>query len=41
MTSRKALLAMKSRYHKVTGCGMHSDDVVSREEDVSALDALC
>ena len=37
---KKVLSAMKSRYLKVTGRGMHSGDIVSGDEDVSAVDRL-
>jgi hypothetical protein len=37
---KKVLSAMKLRYSKVTGHGSHSDNVVSGDEDVSAVDSL-
>jgi hypothetical protein len=37
---KKVLLAMKSRYLNMTGHGMHSGDVVSGDEDVSAVECL-
>jgi hypothetical protein len=37
---KKVLLAMKSRYRKITGRRVHSGDVVSGDEDVSAVDSL-
>ncbi len=37
---KKVLSAMKSRYRKVTARGSHSDNVVSGDEDVSAVDSL-
>ncbi len=37
---KKVLSAMKSRYHKVTGCGMHSGDVVSGDKDLFAVDSF-
>jgi hypothetical protein len=37
---KKVLSAMNLRYLKVTGCGMHSGDVVSGDEDVSVVDHL-
>jgi hypothetical protein len=37
---KKVLSAMKLRYHKVTGRVPHSGDVVSGDEDVSAVDSL-
>jgi hypothetical protein len=37
---KKVLLAMKSRYHKVTERGMYSGDAVLGDKDVSAVDSL-
>jgi len=36
---KKVILAIKSRYLKVTGSGTHSGDVVSGNEDVSTVDS--
>jgi hypothetical protein len=37
---KKVLLAMKSRYRKITNRGTHSGDTVRGDEDVSAVDSL-
>jgi len=37
---KKAILAMKSRYLKVTGCGTHSGDPLTGSKDISAVDCL-
>jgi hypothetical protein len=37
---KKVISAMKSRYLKVTGRGMHSGDALSGNKDISAVDCL-
>jgi hypothetical protein len=37
---KKVILAMKSRYLKVTGRGTHSGDALSGSEDISVVDCL-
>jgi hypothetical protein len=37
---KKVILAMKSRYLKVTGCGTHSGDPLTGSKDISAVDCL-